>query len=275
MDASSDLDHRAVLAALGKERVAALAVLSNVPGLTRLGVHLGALGVTGWTVLALEGLWRLPAQLAHGVLLVFLFSALHESIHRTAFRTPWLNDLVAAVAGFTFIQPPLGFRYFHFAHHRYTQDPEHDPELGIPKPKTRLQYVIYLSGWYFWTGQPNRLVKTALGRPLPGYVPARARDRVIREARAYLMIYAAIVIASALSGSTLVLTLWLVPTILGQPFMRAYLLAEHTGCPLVPDMLDNTRTTFCHRAIRWLAWEMPWHTAHHAAPTAPSTGSRK
>ena len=40
-------------------------------------------------------------------------------------------------------------------------------------------------------------------------------------------------------------------------------------CPLVPDMLVNSRTTFAHRAIRWLAWEMPWHTAHHAAPTVP------
>jgi len=54
-----------------------------------------------------------------------------------------------------------------------------------------------------------------------------------------------------------------------QPMLRAYLLAEHTGCPLVPDMLTNSRTTFTHRAIRWLTWEMPWHTAHHAAPTVP------
>ncbi len=100
-------------------------------------------------------------------------------------------------------------------------------------------------------------------------MPPRARDRVFREARVYLALYALIAVASVVSGSTLVLTLWLVPAILGQPFMRAYLLAEHTGCPLVPDMLDNSRTTFCHRAIRWLAWEMPWHTAHHAAPTVP------
>ncbi len=40
MDASSDLDHRAVLAALGKARVAELAELSNGPGLIRLGAHL-------------------------------------------------------------------------------------------------------------------------------------------------------------------------------------------------------------------------------------------
>ena len=177
MDASSDLDHRAVLAALGKARVAELAALSNGPGLTRLAIHLGMLGLTGWAVLAAEGLWRLPLQVAHGVVLVFLFTALHESIHRTAFRSPWLNDLVAAVTGFTYFQPPLGFRYFHFAHHRYTQDPERDPELGVPKPKTRQQYVIYLSGWYYWTGQPRSLVKTALGRNLPDYVPPRARDR--------------------------------------------------------------------------------------------------
>jgi fatty acid desaturase len=34
-------------------------------------------------------------------------------------------------------------------------------------------------------------------------------------------------------------------------------------------MLANTRTTFCNGAIRFLAWNMPHHTAHHALPTVP------
>jgi len=104
---------------------------------------------------------------------------------------------------------------------------------------------------------------------LPDYVPPRGAPKVRREAHVCLGIYAAVAAASLAAGSTLALTLWVVPLLMGQPVLRAYLLAEHTACPMVPDMLANTRTTFCHRALRWLAWEMPWHTAHHVAPTVP------
>ena len=48
-------------------------------------------------------------------------------------------------------------------------------------------------------------------------------------------------------GSDLLVALWLAPALLGQPFLRMVLLAEHTGCPLVPEMLRNARTT---RTIR-------------------------
>lgn len=65
------------------------------------------------------------------------------------------------------------------------------------------------------------------------------------------------------------LYLWVIPVLLRQPFLRAYLLAEHAACPLVADMLANTPTTFCNGAIRFLAWNMPQHTAHHAMPTVP------
>jgi len=262
-------DHEAVLAALGRERIAALAEPADRPGLIRLASHLGLLALTGSAVLTAEGWWRLPLQVVHGVVLVFLFTALHECIHRTAFRTPWLNDAVAAVTGFLNFQPANAFRYFHFAHHRYTQDPDRDPELATPKPATRAQYWLHLIGAKYWPGQLRALLTSAIGRKLPDYVPPRGCPRVVREARVHLGLYAAIAVLSVATGSTLALTLWIVPALLGQPFMRAFLLAEHTGCPLVPDMLDNTRTTFCHRAGRWLSWEMPWHTAHHVAPTVP------
>ena len=56
---------------------------------------------------------------------------------------------------------------------------------------------------------------------------------------------------------------------LGQPALRLYLLAEHTGCPAVPDMLANSRTVLTNTVIRWLAWNMPYHAEHHAYPWLP------
>jgi fatty acid desaturase len=57
--------------------------------------------------------------------------------------------------------------------------------------------------------------------------------------------------------------------LLGQPFLRLYLLAEHTGCPLIANMLENSRTTLSLAPIRRLAWNMPYHAEHHACPALP------
>ena len=34
-------------------------------------------------------------------------------------------------------------------------------------------------------------------------------------------------------------------------------------------MFVNTRTVFTHPVIRWLTWNMPYHTEHHVYPAAP------
>ena len=46
-------------------------------------------------------------------------------------------------------------------------------------------------------------------------------------------------------------------------------MAEHGACPLVPDMLVNSRTTRSLAPLRWLAWNMPYHAEHHAFPGIP------
>ena len=262
-------DHKAALAALPPDRLADWARPSNAPGLLRLLSHLAAIAVAGALALSASGPAQIAAQALLGVFITFLFAPLHECIHRTAFRSRWLNDLVAEICGFVMLLPPRRFRFFHFAHHRHTQDPENDPELASPKPATWPAYLWALTGWAYWSSQIRLLLGSAFGAPLPDYVPARAAQRVRWEARAHCAGYLAVIALSIVSGSTLALTLWVVPALLGQPWLRAYLLAEHTACPLVPDMLQNTRTTFANRLIRWFAWEMPNHTAHHALPQAP------
>jgi len=262
-------DHRAALAALPLGRIAALSEPADGPGLRRLAEHWMVIALLGALVLWLPGAAALPVQAALGVMLVFQFTALHEATHRTAFRTGWLNDWVAHGAGFLVLVPPRAFRALHFAHHRHTQDPVRDPELSTPKPRSLAGYLWRLTGWNYWRGQLAGMVAAAAGQPLPDYVPPRSEAAVRAEARLFLVGYAAILGLSVTTGSTLALSLWAVPMLLGQPALRAYLMAEHTACPMVADMLANTRTTFTHRAIRWLAWEMPWHTAHHAAPTVP------
>src|SRR3546814_4776726 len=91
----------------------ARAARSDRKGLVQFGGHLALLAVTGSAVLLAEGSWGdswalAPALLAHGIVLVFLFAPLHETIHRTAFRRRALNDAVARVAGFLLVLPEIG-----------------------------------------------------------------------------------------------------------------------------------------------------------------------
>jgi fatty acid desaturase len=261
--------HRAAVAAIPREEYLALQRLSDRQGARRLAGHLGLLALTGLAIAETGGALRLAAQVAHGVVLVFLFAACHEAIHRTAFATPRFNDRLAVAAGFLILLPPKAFRAFHFAHHRHTQDPARDPELATPKPRSLAEYALHLTGWRYWWGQGAAMLGAALGRPLPPWTPPRAARRIRAEARAFLAGYALVALASAVSGSAAAWEHWVLPALLGQPVLRAYLLAEHAGLPFGNDMLRNTRTTVTARALAWLAWEGNHHTAHHAAPTVP------
>jgi len=44
---------------------------------------------------------------------------------------------------------------------------------------------------------------------------------------------------------------------------------EHLGLPHDDDTLINTRSTRTNAVLRWLAWQMQYHTAHHVFPAVP------
>ena len=82
-----------------------------------------------------------------------------------------------------------------------------------------------------------------------------------------LAIYA--VALASLLVTPLLFWVWLLPCLVGQPFLRLYLLAEHGRCAFVANMFENTRTTYTNRIIRFLAWNMPYHVEHHTLPNVP------
>lgn len=264
----TEIDHKAIIASLSPAERRELTTRTDVPGLARLALHLGLILAFG-ALIALKAPYWPALLLPQGILIVFLFTTLHETIHETAFRTPWINRAVAALCGFLILLPPAWFRFFHFAHHRYTHDPDNDPELMSPKPETFLQYLKYLSGVPYWTGMAKVVAENAAGRNRDPFVPEKGRLKIVTEARWFLALYALLLAASVTTQSPTLLWTWIVPVLVGQPFLRAYLLAEHTRCPHVANMLENTRTTFTTRLVRLLAWNMPYHAEHHSYPAVP------
>jgi fatty acid desaturase len=262
------MDHRDIIAALTPEQRQRLTERSDRAGLTHLAAHWGLILLLG-TLIALQvpGWWAL--MLPQGILIVFLFTLLHEAVHKTPFASEWLNDGVARISGFLLLLGADWFRYFHFAHHRYTQDPENDPELASPKPETVWQYVVHVSGLPVYWGEARGLLANALGRGKASYIPAKGEAKVQREALVILALYAVLAVLSVWFQTAVLVWVWIVPALLGQPFLRLYLLAEHGRCPLVANMLENTRSTATNRIVRFIAWNMPYHAEHHSYPAVP------
>ena len=260
------MDHKAFLSALPADLREAMTERSDGPGLWHLTGHLGAIVAVGGLIAAgVPGWWALlPVQ---GMLIVFLFTLEHEATHRTPFRTVWLNDWVGRLCGVLLVLPFEWFRAFHMAHHRWTNLPGKDPELAGPKPATLRAWVWHVSGVPYWISEVRLMARLVAGRVTEDFVAEGAKARVVTEARWMAGVYG--LAALSLLWSPVLLWVWLVPVLLGQPFLRLYLLAEHGDCPEVVNMFENTRTTFTTALMRWLAWNMPYHVEHHVWPTVP------
>ena len=257
---------------IGRGRLAGFVERRDVPGVAFAVAHAALIVATGWLLWRTLGTaWVVPATIVHGVVIVHLFAPFHESTHYTAFRTRWLNTAAGWATGLLLMLPPTVFRYQHTAHHRYTQDIERDPQM-IPVGEHRWGFLYYASAIPYFRGVLSGLLRHPFGRLSPGErrdVPPAQHATVRREARILWCAYLALAAASVHFESWLAVQLWLLPRIAGEPLMRVIRMSEHVGCARVPSMLENTRTVFTTAPLRLLAWNMAYHTAHHALPQAP------
>ena len=127
--------------------------------------------------------------------------------------------------------------------------------LGVPFWRLRLLVVADA-----WRGDMSRYP----------YVSVQAAPGIIRSVRAMsATMVGGSIVAVLLWGRMAPLTFWILPQLLCQPFLRAYVLAEHTGCTQDRNGLTNTRTTLTNAVVRLLMWNMPYHAEHHLYPSIP------
>ena len=279
-DTPREMSLKAVRDILPKETLLELATKSNREGLRQSFFH-GSLIFLAATLTE----YAFQSQSHYGLhvlgltieafLLSFLFMPLHECTHSTTFRSPTLNSIVGHVTGFLCFRPPLHYKFYHFAHHRYTGDAENDPELHETGTDFEidgiLKYMLYLSGLPFWLDRSSTILRHVFNVRIESehYLQGRSGERVTNEARTYLLLYIALALLSHVMGSALLWRVWVLPSLIGQPFLRYYLMAEHSGCQQGDNMLSNTRTTITTPWYRALAWQMPFHAEHHAFPQIP------
>lgn len=242
---------------------------SNKAGAIQTLAHLFLL--VGGAILIFEAMgtwWLVPALVLQAVFINTLFGAMHESVHYGAFRLRRLNDVLAFFSGAAILNNAGFYRHYHLAHHRYTQDPDRDPELITSgSPRTWGNYLLRVSSLPFLALRLRDIFLFPFGyRGDVDYIHPSSWTEVRRWGRLLLAFYAVLVVVSLLLQTTFFLWVWLIPLAIGLPLLRLYLVCEHTLCPNSDDGFSNTRTTISNPIVRFLMWNLPYHAEHHLFP---------
>ena len=250
-----------VLAKLGRR--------SDRRGVLRLAAHIACIGATGCLVWLARAPWLLliPAMALHGVTIVTLFAPMHECVHRTAFASRWANDAVGWIAGVLSFYNATYYWHFHAWHHRYTQDPERDPELIFPKAKNRRAYLTAERA-YFLVAAHARL--SAAGARL-GTRPAvcagggAACDRAVDVGTIGDLFGRGGGVGSASWRADLLVYSGRARAAVSARAVRRRAHRLHPGRRR-PDQHAHDAASF---PIRLLMWNMPFHAEHHLYPAIP------
>ncbi len=254
---------------LERDQLRALYERSDLRGLVQAGSHVGAVLLTGFILWQTWGSWwAVPAFIAHGILLNFLYAGQHELSHGTVFKSKWLNEWLGRAIGFTMMYPRDFDKIQHFAHHQYTQNWEKDGEL-VREPYTLGSYLLWFFGPTYWYSRIRRIIRFAFGTVTEPYIFKAQHELVIKEARWHLLGYALIAALSMYFQSWAAVLLWLAPMMTLKFVHQLQNTIEHLGLSHEDNTLVNTRSTDTNALMRWMCWQMQYHTAHHTFPSVP------
>jgi fatty acid desaturase len=251
------------------EELKALNVRSNLWGASQMASHISAILCVGYIhTIVLGTAWALLTGFLLGILLNFLYAAQHELSHSTVFSTRKVNEIFGRVIGFLMIFPRDYDQVMHFAHHTHTQNWEKDGEL-VREPYTLRSYLLWMSGITYWRNRFFGVIRRARGIIIEPYIRAEEEAQVVQESRIHLILYVIIALGSIVTQSWAVLSFWILPMIATKPIHQLQNTIEHLGLSHNDDILENTRSTKTNVFMRWLCWQMPYHTAHHVFPSVP------
>ena len=218
--------------------------------------------------------WCVPFWLAYGVLYGSSGdSRWHEAGHGTAFRTPWMNNVVYEIGSFMIMRNSVTWRWSHARHHTDTIIVGRDPEIAVMRPPQLLKVALNFFGIIdVWYGS-IALLRNAAGIVSPAektFIPESEWPKVVRVARVHVAIYAAAIAAALIFRS------WIPVMLIGLPRMYGAWhgiltgLLQHGGlAENVTDHRLNSRTVLMNPISRFIYWNMNYHVEHHMFPMVP------
>ena len=191
--------------------------------------------------------WAVPCFFAYGLLYGSASGPRwHESGHRTAFKTVWMNDILYEIASFMYFFESVPWRWSHTRHHTDTIIVGRDPEISASRPPDLLRIALDIFSFVRAPKEFAKMVRHCFRRLTPAeetYIPDQERHKVYRNARIYIFIYALVIIWAIAIRSILLLMYVGLPTFYGGWLMSLFSLSQHGG--LAEDVLDH-RAQYSH-----------------------------
>lgn len=232
---------------------------------------LGALGAVA--VLTWGTWWFLVPYGAYCFVWSFANATGHEACHYTPFRSLRLNNALLYVNAWMLSWEPVTVRWVHARHHSFTSMVGDDAEYLLANPIRRRDLAnLTLGTNHFWNYN-KELVLLAFGRPTPMItksVPPEELPRTARNARIFIVLYAAVIGWSIAVRSPLPALMLLAPRVVGEPMHGILRILQHGGLETgVADHRRTTRTMYVSRPMQWLYCNMNYHIEHHMYPMVP------
>lgn len=260
----------------------ALHVRSDFLGFLQTGGHLAIYAATACTAFYSWRHWPWWATLLlvflHGTATSFLLNGIHELGHGTVFKTKWLNRVSVETFSFLNFFNHEMFQASHARHHRYTLHPPDDLEVVLPV-KLMIRHFFLTSFFnpkYAWS---SVLLHSRIARGHfkgeweltchPAAEPGKCLPAV-HWARVLLIGHGLIAVVSLCLGY------WIIPILVTlAPFYGGWLFflcnnTQHIGLQdNVPDFRLCCRTFTLNPVVRFLYWQMNYHTEHHMYAAVP------
>lgn len=258
-----------------REQLQSLLVRKDGPALRDTTIWFSILFVSGTAGFLLWGSWWaiIPFAIYGVVYASSSDSRWHESSHGTAFKTPWMNDVLYEIASFMIFREATPWRWSHTRHHSDTLIRGRDQEIAVKRPTDFFGLFLSFFSLNRIRSELRNMVLHARGKTTEAertFMPESEFPRVFISARIYLAIYSSVIALSIVSGSLLPLMYIGLPTLYGSWLLPIYGTPQHAG--LAEDVLDhrlNSRTVYMNPLNRFLYWNMNYHLEHHMFPMVP------
>jgi fatty acid desaturase len=258
-----------------RQQIKELMKRSDGPAIRDTIIWLGAMvWFAAATIYLWPGWWSVIPLLCYGVLYGSATdSRWHECGHGTAFKTPWMNDVVYQIACFMIMRNPARWRWSHTRHHTDTYIVGLDPEVAVMRPPAVINLMLAFVGVLDAWQAMKDMVLNSFGIINAGdktFVPESEWPKVIFVARIWFVIYAAIIALAIYMHSVLPLMLVGLPRLFGAWHHVMTGVMQHGG--LADNVLDhrmNSRTVYINPISRFIYWNMNYHVEHHMFPMVP------
>lgn len=202
---------------------------------------------------------HIPLFALSTIYVILIFTPLHDSVHRAASKSIWLNDLILWGTWPLFIHTPGVFKKIHLTHHIHTNKGSDDPD-HFTSAKTWtvrwLKSMLLIFSYYVFA------VKK---------FPKTQENLVLLSSSAIafgLVLYLSFLHPLAMAF----FWLWLMPSTIGIGILGFI----DTSWPHHPgtdsDRMKNTKILLVSKPLQWLMLNQNYHLIHHLRPSIPWYG---